>query len=299
MKIIITAGGTSEKIDDVRTITNSSTGSLGKAICEAFVSAAGSSEDKDSSAGSLTEVSAAGSSEDKDSSDRSLAEVVASRLRPGADAGSGSREGEGRKISKIYYLHGRRAILPQEHPLVEMIPIEGVLDLQENLKRILREERIGICIHAMAVSDYMVHRVTTLDKLLGTEDPTNAQDISGNKISSDIDDLIIHMKRSPKVISSIKEASPETILVGFKLLSGVPHEELIDVGYRLLEKNHCDFVMANDLKEIGDGLHRGYLIHRDRTYDTMDTKVEIAEMILKRTMETIEAAGNSPAPAGR
>ena len=31
--------------------------------------------------------------------------------------------------------------------------------------------------------------------------------------------------------------SPDTILVGFKLLSGVPHEELIDVGYRLLQKN--------------------------------------------------------------
>ena len=32
MKIIITAGGTSEKIDDVRTITNTSTGRLGYAI---------------------------------------------------------------------------------------------------------------------------------------------------------------------------------------------------------------------------------------------------------------------------
>ena len=36
MKIIITAGGTSEKIDDVRTITNSSTGRLGYAIGKAF-----------------------------------------------------------------------------------------------------------------------------------------------------------------------------------------------------------------------------------------------------------------------
>ena len=36
MKIIITAGGTSERIDDVRTITNSSTGRLGYAIGRAF-----------------------------------------------------------------------------------------------------------------------------------------------------------------------------------------------------------------------------------------------------------------------
>ena len=39
MKIVITAGGTSERIDDVRTITNSSTGSLGFAIGTAFTKA--------------------------------------------------------------------------------------------------------------------------------------------------------------------------------------------------------------------------------------------------------------------
>ena len=36
MKIMITAGGTSERIDDVRTITNSSTGRLGYAVGKAF-----------------------------------------------------------------------------------------------------------------------------------------------------------------------------------------------------------------------------------------------------------------------
>jgi phosphopantothenate-cysteine ligase len=159
------------------------------------------------------------------------------------------------------------------------------MDLQEKLMTVLTEEKIDACIHAMAVSDYMVHRVTTLDKLMGTEDPEHAQDLSGNKISSDIDDLIIHMKRSPKVISGIKQASPDTLLVGFKLLSGVPHEELIDVGYRLLQKNNCDFVMANDLREIGRDFHKGYLIHKDKSYDSMNTNEEIAQMIVRRVLE--------------
>ena len=109
--------------------------------------------------------------------------------------------------------------------------------------------------------------------------------MSGNKISSDIDDLIIHMKRSPKVISMIKETSPDTTLVGFKLLSGVPHEELIDVGYRLLQKNNCDFVMANDLREIDRDFHKGYLIHKDKSYDSMNTNEEIAQMIVRRVLE--------------
>ena len=55
-----------------------------------------------------------------------------------------------------------------------------------------------------------------------------------------------------------------------------------------MEKNDCDFVLANDLKEIGADFHRGYLIHRDKTYDIMETKEEIAEMIARRTMETVK-----------
>ena len=231
MKILITAGGTSERIDDVRTITNSSTGSLGFAIGTAFAAE--------------------------------------------------------EKVEKIYYLHGKRAVWPEDEKVVP-IEIGGVMDLKDSLTKVLTEDKIDAVIHAMAVSDYMVHQVTTLDKLMGTEDPEHAQDLSGNKISSDIDDLIIHMKRSPKVISMIKQVSPDTTLVGFKLLSGVPHEELIDVGYRLLQKNSCDFVMANDLREIGRDFHRGYLIHKDKTYDTMNTNEEIADMIVKRVLETRE-----------
>ena len=189
------------------------------------------------------------------------------------------------KVEKIYYLHGKRAVWPEDEKVVP-IEIGGVMDLKDNLTKVLTEDKIDAVIHAMAVRDYMVHQVTTLDKLMGTEDPEHAQDLSGNKISSDIDDLIIHMKRSPKVIRIIKELSPETTLVGFKLLSGVPHEELIDVGYRLLQKNKCDFVMANDLREIGNGMHKGYLIHTDKAYDSMNSNEEIAAMIVRRILET-------------
>ena len=159
------------------------------------------------------------------------------------------------------------------------------MDLQAELQKLLTTEKIDAVVHAMAVSDYLVNEVTTLDKIRGVEDPENAADLSGNKISSDIDDLVIHMKKSPKVISGIKKWAPDTKLVGFKLLSNVPHEELIDVGYHLLQKNDCDFVMANDLSEIGKDYHRGYLIHKDRTYDTMETNEEIADMIARRILK--------------
>jgi len=230
MKLIITAGGTSERIDDVRTITNSSTGRLGFAIGKKFAAQYGD------------------------------------------------------RLEKIYYLHGKRAAVPEAEQIVP-VEIGGVLELQTALEKLLTEEKIDAVVHAMAVSDYIVKEVTTLDRIRGTENPENQADLSGNKISSDIEDLVVHMKRAPKVISSIKKLDPHTRLVGFKLLSNVSHEELIDVGYRLLQKNSCDFVMANDLKEIGKDFHRGYLIHPDKTYDTMETNEEIAAMIARRIME--------------
>lgn len=224
MKIVITAGGTSEPIDDVRKITNTSTGSLGLAIGRAFL------------------------------------------------------DEYRNQIDKIYYLHGEKAAYPEDE-LVEPMVIGGTMDLKDKLAQVLTSDNVDAVIHAMAVSDYMVDEVTTVDNI---KNGTNFNAVSGNKISSSIDNLAIVLKRTPKVIGTIKELSPESKLVGFKLLSGVAHDELMNVARNLMEKNNCDYVMANDLSEIGGGKHRGYLLHRDGNVDQMETKDEIAAVIAKR-----------------
>ena len=225
MKVIITAGGTSERIDDVRSITNTSTGRLGL--------------------------------------------VIGQHLLETYD-----------DIEQLYYIHGLRAQAP-EGDRVTAIPIAGARDLERELKNLLTTEKIDAVIHAMAVSDYMVKEVTTLEKIKSGD----TAKLEGNKISSTIEDLTIILEKSPKVIGGIKQWDPNVVLVGFKLLSHVPHEELIEVGHNLLKKNDCSFVMANDLKGIKDGKHQGFLIHRDGTYDSMETREEIAEMIGKRVWE--------------
>ncbi len=106
-------------------------------------------------------------------------------------------------------LHGTRARHP-EHEKVIPVEIGGVADLQRELGRILAEEKIDAVVHAMAVSDYTVKEVTTLEKIRGEEPEDGGANLSGNKISSDIEDLIIHMKRSPKVIGNIKR-SPDSL----------------------------------------------------------------------------------------
>jgi phosphopantothenate-cysteine ligase len=93
---------------------------------------------------------------------------------------------------------------------------------------------------------------------------------------------VIVLKKTPKVIGEIKKRSKDTVLVGFKLLTGVPKDVLIDTGYKLMQKNGCDLVLANDLTEITENKHVGYLISKNGDYERLTTKKEIAEAIVKK-----------------
>ncbi len=249
--IIITAGGTSERIDDVRMISNFSSGRLGLAVARAFLEA-----------GAM-------------------------------------------KIEKIYYLCDRNTNAPTDDR-VEVIRVMGVQGLLEALEQLLTTKKIDAVIHAMAVSDYTVKEVTTLSAIRsGGEPGGDSRENSGGdsgensggdsgkpssgeipaegKISSEIDDLVIVLKRTPKVIGEIKKLQEDTILVGFKLLTGVKQEVLIETGHKLLQKNRCSMVLANDLTEITGEKHVGYLIAPDGTYEKLSTKKQIAEAIVRKT----------------
>ena len=203
-KIIITAGGTSEKIDNVRKITNSSSGKLGS--------------------------------------------VIATKLLELQDD----------KIEKIYYVCSKNSIRPIGEK-IEIIEIVDTKNLELVIKKLLKENKIDYFIHSMAVSDYTVDYVTTAENLaISLENKGNILEticnfnlvITDDKISSNYDNLIIKLKKTPKIISIIKNASRNTYLVGFKLLDNVSEDELLNVAYKLKEKNNCNLVVANDLNNI-------------------------------------------------
>ncbi len=224
--IIITAGGTSEKIDEVRVISNFSSGRLGMAVAKAFLE-------------------------------------------------SGTSD-----VEKIYYVCDKNTIVPDEER-VEVVRVMGVQGLLEALTNLLTTRKIDAVIHAMAVSDYSVKKVTTLSAIRSFGEEDSGSNLADGKISSEIDDLVIVLKKTPKVIGEIKKLSKDTILVGFKLLTNVEKNILIETGFKLLEKNDCSMVLANDLTEITGENHVGYLISRDGDYERLTTKTEIAKAIVR------------------
>ena len=233
--VVITAGGTSEKIDNVRKITNSSTGKLGKVIANELI--------------------------------REVPDI------------------------KIYYVCSKSSLRPINKS-IEIIEIDGVLDLKEKVENLLKNNKIDYFIHSMAVSDYMVDYVTTAQKLASEIDSSDHNTLdtitkfnngfNENKISSHKNNLIIKLKRAPKIISIIKKISPKTFLVGFKLLDGVTKDKLINTAKKLRDKNKCDLVVANDLSNIRNGNHIAYIIDNQNIIITANDKIDIAKNLVWR-----------------
>ena len=190
MNILITAGGTTEKIDEVRGITNTGTGRLGARIAEAF----------------------------------------------GAEPG----------VRHIFYLCSAKAVRPVCEK-VSILVADDTEALAQAVKTLCGQERIDVVIHSMAVSDYRTGAVTSaaalteqiLAALAKTGDTASdrqriqealdkAPALSAEgKIGSGHEDLIVMLKPTPKIIGLFRGLCPDAILVGFKLLSGVPEPVLI------------------------------------------------------------------------
>jgi phosphopantothenate-cysteine ligase len=240
--VLVTAGGTVERIDPVRAIANTSTGRLGRLVAEAF-----------------------------------LAHPEAGR---------------------VFYVAPRRAERPDD-PRLEWIEVSDVASVEAALRDLLARERIGVAVHAMAVSDYRVRLVTTAARLAGhltsagreAAGGVTAADIldapgfdRGAKIGSSEPDLVVVLEPTPKLIALFHTLSPATVLVGFKLLSGVPHAELMAAAAKVRDANHCAFVLANDATAITAGAHQGFLLAADGSVAEFGTKPAIAAGIVAATL---------------
>jgi len=250
MKVLITAGGTRENIDSVRSISNHSTGRLGSMIASKFV----------------------------------------------------------QKNADIFYVCGEKAVVPSVDNItvLRIKNVEGLLGVMEDL---LENHRFDCVVHSMAVGDFVPRSVHMVDDIVSNVlDIIQKTDIkqadisekikfavlasgkplSDKKISSQNKDLLVLMKQTPKVIGLIKSKQPKTVLVGFKLSSGVLEDELMKAAQGLLTRNSCDFVLANDLRNIKGDEHKAFLIDENGIVQKADTKQEISELIYKTVVERIE-----------
>ncbi|MGT2950186.1 phosphopantothenate--cysteine ligase [Streptococcus cuniculi] len=226
MKILITSGGTSEAIDQVRSITNHATGSLGKIMAEKYLA----------------------------------------------------------KELEVTLVTTKTAVKPEPQLGLTIVEITDVASLMETLEQLVPKH--DVMIHSMAVSDYSPVYMTSLDEVKASPnidnllEKTNAE----GKISSTDDYQVLFLKKTPKVISFIKQWNPAIQLIGFKLLVNVTKEELFQVARASLIHNQADYILANDLADIGPERHGAYLVDHEHSYSAQ-AKEEIADIILEKVLE--------------
>ncbi|GFH39642.1 phosphopantothenate--cysteine ligase [Pseudolactococcus insecticola] len=233
MRVLITSGGTTENIDQVRGITNFATGSLGKRLSERFLMAG----------------------------------------------------------HEVILLAGLQAIVPDEQKALTIIRISDVASLSTAMARWLPTS--DVVVHSMAVSDYTPTYMTDFDTVAASGDLNSflAKTNDAGKISSQSDYQVMFLKKTPKVISTIKVINPNVILFGFKLLVDVSKEKLVDVASQSLTKNKADFILANDLTEINASQHHAFLVSQSNSgfvIEESHTKDEIAALIVAKSEETYD-----------
>jgi phosphopantothenoylcysteine decarboxylase/phosphopantothenate--cysteine ligase len=116
--------------------------------------------------------------------------------------------------------------------------------LDRHMKDLLSDKSFTHVIHAAAVSDYSVASIEI--------DGEKHKPFETPKLSSDADQMSIHLIRNPKIVSQLKSYSENKDLkvIAFKLTSKATADERQKAVTKLFENSHVDAVVHNDLTEI-------------------------------------------------
>lgn len=132
----------------------------------------------------------------------------------------------------------------------------------DELKKLLEKELAGnrydAIIHSAAVSDYLPARR------------------ANGKISSDLPELKITLKRAPKLIDMIRAKAPGALLVAFKFIPGSGPKPLIAAARALGKRSRANIVVANTAK---DGNYRAFVVSPQGIVPEAGSKEELIELL--------------------
>ncbi|MBV8487843.1 MAG: hypothetical protein JO161_06155 [Planctomycetaceae bacterium] len=253
MNVLVTGGGTSAPIDDVRTITNVSTGYFAAAISESCLA-------RKARVWHVHTPSAALPLYRQARLDLETADITD-------------------ELARLHRLHEQWKKVRER---LHLVPLhEATVDqYARTLERLLRTRPIDVVFLAMAVSDY-------------EPDPTSG------KLSSDEEGLIIRCRRTPKVIRSVRDWSPDVYLVGFKLLSRVSTEELVRQAEASGRINRADLTVANDLQSLAAGKHTVHLVRTGQPPLLLPPGPDLADRLVEHVFAWVGSRRSGIEPSSR
>ncbi len=265
-QIIITAGGTSEPIDAVRRITNTSTGSLCAGIYDALADDIGTRRESGWEIPSFQV--------------HYVVSVSAVRPRPRESLPISFYP-----VTSVASVETALGDIMAKHRISYFIHGMAVSDFTKGylIGRDTLADELAAAAYTAAACRAQPDRESiraAITRVL--ERPERYMD-SKAKVSSG-SELMLSLVRTSKIIQKIKRWDPSVFLVGFKLLKNVTEEELVRAASELAEKNRCDLVLANDAARISRDGHFGLLVKEGRVVGRYAAKREIACGIAGRIM---------------
>jgi len=127
-------------------------------------------------------------------------------------------------------------------PSAHVLTYRSAAELSEQLDKALAVP-MDLLFMAAAVSDY------TTAKQEG-------------KLSSRAEARTLTLTKNPKILATLRQrVGPKTKLIGFKLLSHVPEEQLVQVAEQQIQDNQLDLSVANDLQYLTHTHHPIRLVY--------------------------------------
>ena len=109
--------------------------------------------------------------------------------------------------------------------------VVNIQTLQEMFNAVKKEmkKKFDVVIMAAAASDYIPEKS------------------SATKIKSNLDKIVLKLKRAPKIIDEIKKMQRDVFLVGFKAETRISKENLVKKARKKIRESGADLIIANDV----------------------------------------------------
>lgn len=170
----------------------------------------------------------------------------------------------GQLVAESLVSHGARVTLlegPVLNPLLsDKVTVKKFCFFDELFDLLQKEAQVNydVIIHAAAVSDYQM------------------DDVIAGKMDSDQESLVLRLKRTPKMIQSLRQWAPQSKIVGFKLESDLATAK--KAGWLLKVTSDCDIVVANTMI----GQYQAVVLVDDQESDVLASRESCVEDLIKK-----------------
>ncbi len=166
---------------------------------------------------------------------------------------------------------------------IKVVPYRTYDELYQAMEVEIRDGQYDIVIHSAAVSDYYVQAVCVMEETPADScaEPHLIEIDKSKKVSSDYETMYLRLKKTPKIISLIREPwGFKGQLVMFKLQVGISNTELMDIAGKSMRRSQADIIVANCLEWAND---RAIIIRPFSTRNTSAPRNGTLCRIIKRS----------------